>query len=575
MLKTFTTFAAAMLLAVSSAITIAQDDDGGSSPVYQLQPGRNRVDIFQKFTTILEHQQRIKTVLGFDEQVIQIEPLDGHPNQITVYALETGITSIDIIDELGNHTSVEVLVRGDVRHLQNYLQRLFPNDDIHVEEIKGAVRLSGYVTRPQNINHIVKIAEQFFPTVMNHMESGGVQQVMLKATIMEVNRSKLRRLGMNFGLSTADGFLNSTPGPITPITGIVAGGVPQTTFSGFNNTSLTFGFINPSSVFSGFVDALQTEGLLKIHATPMLTATNGQPAELMNGGEAPVIVPAGLGTTAIEFKPFGTIMNAVPHILGNGRLKLQIDASVTERDFANSVTVDGITVPSFTVRKVNTGVEMNFGETLVIGGLVQKRETGSTAKLPFFGELPWVGAAFGTKSATESETELLILVTPTYGAPMSTDQIPAGGPGKFTDTVTASELYWGGLLEVPKTGPECDAIFNCSECGSGNCQCENGRNRGGIARGRRSGKFGYGGSDCTSESGQPMLIMPNESINSFPVAPDNLLQPMEPEGDGNREFVPISRSVNQVSGQKTQPSASRPAAYSDRGRPGLITPFLR
>ncbi len=469
-----------------------------------------------------------------------------------------------------------MLVRGDVRHLENYLKRLFPNDAIHVEEIKGAVRLSGHVTRPQNINHIVKIAEQFFPTVMNHMESGGVQQVMLKATIMEVNRSKLRRMGMNFGLSAADGFLNSTPGPITPITGLVAtAGTPsQVSFSGFNNTSVSFGFVNPSSVFQGFVDALQTEGLLKVHATPILTTYNGQPAELLNGGEAPVIVPAGLGNVAIEFKPFGTIMNAVPHILGNGRLKLQIDASVVERDFANSVTVDGITVPSFTVRKVNTGVEMNFGETLVIGGLVQKRETAATAKLPLFGELPWIGAAFGSKSYTEAETELLILVTPSYGGAMSAEQVPAGGPGLFSDTVTATELYGLGMIEVPKSGPECSAIFNCSECGSnGNCNCRNGRGS------RRAGRYGYGqgsGAGCTPETGQPMMIMPGNNIGAepAPIPMSDILLPQAALGDA-AEAAPGGSSVKQINGEKSGAVKTKNAGYSTSRRPGLITPFLR
>ena len=124
---------------------------------------------------------------------------------------------------------------------------------------------------------------------------------MLKATVMEVNRSKIRQLGMNFGL-VGDGYwVNSTPGPITPITGITPalGTGTNVTFTGFANTSASFGFINPSVNFQNFVDALRTEGLLKIHATPMVVTHNGQPAQLLNGGEAPVLVPAGLGTTAI------------------------------------------------------------------------------------------------------------------------------------------------------------------------------------------------------------------------------------------------------------------------------------
>jgi len=573
MLNNFTTFVVAIAVAASASVCVAQDS--GTSPVYRLQAGENSVKIYEKFTTVVEHTARIKSVLDFDDEVIKIDPVHGHPNQVTIYALTTGVTTVTIVDELGQQLTIEVLVRGDVRHLESYIQRLYPNDSIQIEEIKGSVRLSGWVTKPAHINHIVSIAEQFYPSVMNHMETGGVQQVMLRATIMEVNRSKLRRMGINLGLTTADGFFNSTPGPITPITGITAtaGTGAQVAFSGFNNTSVSFGFINPTSVFQGFVDALRTEGLLKIHATPMLTTHNGQPAELLNGGEAPVIVPAGLGTTAIEFKPFGTIMNAVPHILGNGRLKLQIDASVVERDFANSVTVDGITVPSFTVRKVNTAVEMNFGETLVIGGLIQKRETASTAKLPFFGELPVVGAAFRQTQYTEAETELLILVTPDYVSAMSADQVPAGGPGLFTDTVTDNELFKYGMIEVPKTGPECSSIFNCSECGQGNeCRCGSGR-RGNRAAGRNARRngggagYGYssgfgGGAGCTDCG--PVLIQPTAQQETLPMT-----------GQGNSSTRPISFSRDlpvpkaSIQGQKSSDAAGH------SGSTGLIAPKQR
>ncbi|MCA9048792.1 MAG: hypothetical protein KDA89_08700, partial [Planctomycetaceae bacterium] len=374
-LRTLPGRASALLMTAAVGLTLLVAADtplyaqaAGTSPVYQLQLGdNNEVAIYEKFTTILQHTARIKSVLDFDADVIKVDPVQGHPDQVTVYALTTGVTTVTIIDEFDQFTKVEVLVRGDIRHLESYLKRLYPNDAISVEEIKGAVLLSGWVTRPENINEIVSIAERFYPDVLNHMRIGGVQQVMLKATVMEVNRSRIRELGMNFGLLRNDSYLVSTPGPITPITGLTAttGAGPTVTYSGFNQSTVSFGFINPNQVFQGFVRALRTEGLLKIHATPMVVTHNGQPAELLNGGETPVIVPAGLGTTAIEFKPFGIIMTAVPHILGNGRLRLQVEPSVVERDFANAVTVNGITVPSFTVRKVSTQVEMNFGETLV------------------------------------------------------------------------------------------------------------------------------------------------------------------------------------------------------------------
>jgi len=584
MLKKSAISATAMLLVVfATAAADLAAQESGTSPVYRLQAGTNRVNIYEKFTTILEHEARIKSVLDFDAEVIKVDPVHGHPDQITLYALATGVTTITIIDEFGQQTTAEVLVRGDVRHLESYLRRLYPNDAIQVEEIKGAVRLSGWVTKPQNINSIVAIAEQFYPNVMNHMETGGVQQVSLKATIMEVDRSKLRRMGMNFGLIGQDFFLNSTPGPITPVTTLTSSAATgtQIAFSGFNNTSVSFGLINTNSIFQGFLDALKTEGLLKIHATPMLTTHNGQPAELLNGGEAPVIVPAGLGTTAIEFKPFGVIMNAVPHILGNGRLKLQIDASVVERDFANAVTVSGITVPSFTVRKVNTQVEMNFGETMVIGGLIQKRESASTAKLPFFGELPWIGTAFSKKSYEEAETELMILITPEYASPLSPEQIPPGGPGLFTDTVTDHELFFHNMIEVPKTGPECSGQFNCSQCQvNGFCnQHPTGCGPAcgvGAACGVDAGEFAPpGGFSYPPENGQPMLITPDGMQPQSMPADQNVL-PSAPYL-GAQRGIPPSPQPAAAASQIRPVSGTLPAksSASRKNRPGLITPFLR
>lgn len=572
-----------LLLATGLCPVTAQN--AGTSPVYATRPGPNSISIFEKFTTILKHNARIKQVLDFDADVIQIDPIQGSPNQVTVYALKTGITTITLIDEFEHFTKIEVLVRGDVRHLESYLRKFYPNDAIQVEEIKGSILLSGWVTKPEHINEIVAIAEQFYPNVLNHMRIGGVQQVMLKATVMEVNRSKLRQFGMNFGLIGSDSFLLSTPGPITPVEGLgVTNAGANVTFSGFSNTSVSFGFMNPSEIFQGFIDALRTEGLLKIHATPMVVTHNGQPAELLNGGEAPVLVPAGLGTTAIEFKPFGIILNAVPHILGNGRLRLQIEPSVVERDFANAVVVSGITVPSFTVRKVSTQVEMNFGETLVIGGLVSKREDGSTAKLPFFGELPWIGAAFRRTQYTEAETELVILVTPEYVAPMSPDQVPVGGPGKFTTTPTDSELFIKGMLEVPRLGSDCDSVFNCREC-----------QRNGFCHRHPNGRWGLGPGNARGNSGctdcaptERTLISPGVQNSRVEERQEyEVIQPINPqaaeelpETQAESELPAIKSSA--TTQKKTRFTPSRPGratmkqtSASSAGRSGLLAPLLR
>ncbi|MFY9255570.1 MAG: hypothetical protein WAO83_19105 [Fuerstiella sp.] len=568
------TFLAAVVLTAGSAFA----QNAGTSPVYKLRMGENKVTIFEKFTTILQHTARIKSVLDFDAEVIKIDPVQGHPDQVTVYALATGVTTVTLIDEFDQFNKIEVLVQGDVRHLESYLKRLYPNDAIRAEEIKGSVLLTGWVTRPEHINEMVGIAEQFYPNVLNHMRIGGVQQVMLKATIMEVNRTKLRQMGMNFGLIKNDSYLLSTPGPITPIGNIAATGTgAQVTWTGFSNSTISFGFMDPSKIFQGYVDALLTEGLLKIHATPMVVTHNGTPAALLNGGEAPVLVPAGLGTTAIEFKPFGVILNAVPHILGNGRLKLQVEPSVVERDFANSVTVGGVTVPSFTVRKVSTQVEMNFGETLVIGGLISRREDASTQKVPFFGELPWIGAAFSRKQYNEVETELIILVTPEFVAPMSPEQVPAGGPGKFTDAPTDHELFWHGLLEIPKTGPECDAVFNCTQCSQNGYCSQHPNGKWGFGNGAACKGCGKEGcADCGPATITPMMISPAPPQSAGLITPSaNSEQLPEPTINTTTPVSAARIDGASEAGRATTAYPTGKASSTSQQRPGLISPLMR
>lgn len=574
--------ATAWLLCAAWCI-VAPAQNAGTSPIYQTTPGPNAISIYEKFTTIVQHNARIKKVLDFDADVIQIDPIQGHANQVTVYALKTGITTITLIDEFDHFTKIEVLVRGDVRHLESYLKKFYPNDAVQVEEIKGAILLSGWVTRPEHINEIVAISEQFYPNVLNHMRVGGVQQVMLKATVMEVNRTKMRQFGMNFGLIGANRYLLSTPGPIAPVAPFATAAIAGNPTANFGTSSVSFGFTNPNAIFQGFVDALRTEGLLKIHATPMVVTHNGQPAELLNGGETPVLVPVGLGQTAVEFKPFGIILNAVPHILGNGRLRLQIEPSVVERDVANAVIVQGIAVPAFTVRKVNTQVEMNFGETLVIGGLVNKRENVTTAKLPFFGELPYVGAAFSRKSVNEAETELVILVTPEYVAPMSPEQVPVGGPGKSTTTPVDSELFFKGLLEVPRVGSDCDSVFNCLECQQNGFCSRHPNGRWSVG----NQNAGAGCTDCVPSSSNKTLISPGVRENSAPTRQHEFIRPLEAEPSfepieesNTQELTPIPDPVTSespVSFSKTLPrgrSVRQTSSGSTRRR-GLLAPLLR
>lgn len=416
---------------------------------------RTQIEMIEKFSKVLETKNRIVRVNGFDPLILNVTALT--PNRISVSGLMQGVTSFIITDENNTNYTVEVFVKGDARTLQTIIDRKFPNCSIEAFKVQEAVALRGWVTNPEHITQITEIAEQFYPKVLNQMKVGGVQQVLLKVKVMEAQRSLIRELGMNFTYLTRSGYLNSAPGALNTL-GDVNFAPPIDFTSTSRDLTGSFAILGNNSIFNSYLSALHDEALLKVLAEPEMVATNGRPATMLSGGEFPILVPQSLGTVSIQWREFGVRLEAVPFVLGGGALRLDLQPEVSERDFANAVTVGGTTVPGLTVRRVNTQVEMKFGQTLMLAGLISKRQSATTQKVPFFGELPYVGAMFSRKHNEDSETEVVITVTPELVAPLDEGQIPAGGPGLFTDTPTDREFMAYGLLEVPKYGERC---VNC------------------------------------------------------------------------------------------------------------------
>ena len=555
------TLAATILILLPSPTATAQTE--GSSGVYRIREGRNELSLVERFSMFVEHSAKIRRVMDFDEEVITVQVVEGTPTQFRVYALRPGVTSIGIVDEHGRNYSLEILVRGDVRHLESQIRRSYPNDAITIEEIsEQSVRLVGWVSQPEDINEIEEIAKQSYPNVMNHMKTGGVQQVLMKCTVMEVQRSKLRRVGMNFSLIRPESYLLSTPGPITPLTALnAASGGTTATLGGLSNSTITYGFTRPNSVFQGFIQAMLEEGMLTSQATPMLVTHNGRPANFLSGGETPVPIPAGLGTTGFQFREYGIQMNAVPYILGNGRVRLEVETIIRDQDFANTVTVSGTTISAFKTNSANTQVEMNFGEALVIAGLIAQKRNTTTQKLPFFGELPYIGAAFSRKATQDSESELIIMVTPEYVSPAPASQFPQQGPGMFTDAPTDKELFGMGLLEVPKFGDACEN--GCQNClPGGDCQnCRHGLRMNACPDCQQGGGScvpdGYGiSNDGQTPARDPAAIKPASSTKP----------------------VSSSRIINDRTESNKSTTTAKPkttAGSSRSGSSGLISPTMR
>ena len=316
--------------------------------------------------------------------------------EVQLHAKKAGITSVVLWDDNDDTYTIDVVIVGDVRELEGLLKSQFPTASIKLYPTQSSTLvMSGYVDRADHVNTIMRIAEDYYPKVINNMIVGGTQQVLLHVKVMEVSRTNLKELGFDFANFSGNNFTGST------ISGIMSKASPTAnvfrsaaSFTTSNAETLQFGIVSNPSGFVGFLDALKQEDLLKVLAEPNLVTVSGRPASYLVGGEMPYPQPTGFGNISINFKPFGTQIDFVPIVLGNGSVRLEVRPQVSELDPTLSITVNGTSVPGFRQRFVDTGVEMKFGQTLAIAGLLQQRVESQVRGLPYLRDMPYIGAAF-------------------------------------------------------------------------------------------------------------------------------------------------------------------------------------
>ena len=359
------TLATVTLLSSFSSTVLAQFQQ--SQVIRNITQSTERLELTVNTSRILTLEKRIPRMVVNNPELVTVTPISA--NQVQLAARKPGVTQVNLWDEDDQVYTVDVMIYGDVRELELALERLFPESSIKVMRLTNSLVLEGFVEKPESVSPIIRLAEDYAPKIVNNISVGGVQQIMLKVRVMEVSRTKLRRLGVDFAsFSDNGGFVSSISDLITSSS--IAGG--EVAASG---ESIRFGVLGNNSTFFGFIDALQQNQLAKVLADPTITTVSGRPAQFNVGGEIPVPIPQGINQVTIQYKPYGTQIDFVPIVLGNGNIRLEVRPRVSDLDYANAITLVGSNspIPALRVRQVDTGVEMKAGQTLALAGLVQTR----------------------------------------------------------------------------------------------------------------------------------------------------------------------------------------------------------
>src|SRR5579862_1311130 len=268
------------------------------------------------------------------------------------------------------------------------------------------------------------------------IDPNGKQQVLLNTMIAELDRSAMENQGTNlaFALSHAGLGLVSLPGavatPFSPTASVTSpSGVVttagQTLEPGGALTGLllsqgmTYGLAlgNDNYQLQGFFQYLENHQLAKILAQPHLLANSGEEAKFLSGGEIPIVIAQALNTSVV-FKQFGTSVEFVPTVVGRNDIELLVKPEVSEPDYAHGVQLFGFSVPAFVTRRAETLVQMKDNQTLIIAGLILHEKKTQIQKVPYMGDIPYVGGLFRTTNYSNTETDLVMSVTPQIVQPL-------------------------------------------------------------------------------------------------------------------------------------------------------------
>jgi pilus assembly protein CpaC len=406
---------------IAPLASVAADRTPAASSVL-LEAGTGRV---------LELPNAAANVFVADSKVAEVRPASA--SALFVYGVAPGRTTVAAMDSDGALVSqFDVTVHASnfgAAQAQAEIARLVPNSHVSVRALPTTLMLSGSVETPADATRAVAVAQAFAAekqTVENQLTVHSSVQVTLRVRIVEMSRSLSRQLGVNW---SAVGNIGQI-GVVKAVAGSLNGGV-------FSNGQTTFPANGGANVGIGAVlDALSTEGMVRTLAEPNLTVISGQPASFLVGGQFPVPVPGGAtGQVTVSYKNYGVSLSFLPTVFSDGRISIHVAPEVSQLSSANAVSVASsgstVVVPSLTVRRAETTVELGSGQTFAIGGLLQDSVTANRSALPYLSDLPILGPAFRDDQFQRGETEIVILVTPYTVRPVSdqsTLQVPNEAP---------------------------------------------------------------------------------------------------------------------------------------------------
>ncbi|MEA4855562.1 MAG: type II and III secretion system protein family protein [Solidesulfovibrio sp.] len=379
------------------------------------------------------------------------------PRQIYVTGRAPGITNLTLWDKGDKIRAVYDLdVAPDISRLKRALHDIMPGEPgIEVMASQDSIALSGTVRDAENLKKALALAEVYAPKkVLNLLSVGGVQQIMLEVRVAEMSKSVVNRMGINLNAVGDGNFAYTLIGSLSSVASgmfnveTVQNAYQYLTIKSTSSDSSSGSFESSpiqlayrefkpttnketmtlnqgtavarwntnwggagNTAMTAVLDMLKENGLVRILAEPNLVCLNGQTADFLAGGQIPVPVASGLGTTTIEWKKFGVQLNFTPTLVGGERINLKVSPEVSNLDYTRAITILGSAIPAINTRQTSTTIELKNGQTFAVAGMLSEQSRNTVDKYPMLGDIPVLGNLFKSTQFQKDQSELVILIT--------------------------------------------------------------------------------------------------------------------------------------------------------------------
>lgn len=254
-----------------------------------------------------------------------------------------------------------------------------------------------------------------------------VRQVMIEARIVEANVGYDKSLGVRWGGAYHNGNWNSYGKNgnmgIKDKEGYNCGPFQgQCTFPTRDNSPTPFvdmgakdassgigiGFITDNIILDLQLSAMEKTGNGEVVSQPKVVTSDKETAKILKGSEIPYQEASSSGATSTSFKEAALSLEVTPQITPDNRIIVEVKVTKDAPDFQNALNG----VPPINKNEVNAKILVNDGETIVIGGVFSNTQTKAVDKVPFLGDLPYLGRLFRRDTVSDTKNELLVFLTP-------------------------------------------------------------------------------------------------------------------------------------------------------------------